>query len=264
MIVLVPGQAQELFNYTEPASNMPAKSLGVRLNNWVMKEKYTQGRNYHFIPEAMWGANKHLMLHLEGFFSNDADRFRFEGGAVYAKYRFYSSDKVYRHFRMAGFGRISTNDGPIHSEEIETNGMNSGFETGLIFTQLLHKLALSSTISYERATNNRNNNEFPQSFDPNAINYSLSAGRLIFPKNYVSYKQTNLNLMLELLGQSLAGTDKRYLDLAPSMQLIFNSQTRVDIGYKLELYTNMHRTAPNGVLIRVEHLFFNVLGKRNT
>jgi len=258
------GRAQELFNFTEPASNMPARSLGLRLNNWVMDDRYEGGTNYHFIPEAMWGANKHLMLHLEGFFANDGSNLRFEGGGVYAKYRFYSNDKVYRHLRIAAFGRASTNNGLIHAEEIETNGFNSGFETGMIFTQLLHKLALSSTISFEHATNNRNGNELPSVFDPNAINYSLSAGRLICPKHYVNYRQTNLNLMLEFLGQSLAGSDKRYLDMAPSVQLIFNSQTRVDIGYKLELYANMHRAAPNGVLIRVEHLFFNVLNKKNT
>jgi hypothetical protein len=48
------------------------------------------------------------------------------------------------------------------------------------------------------------------------------------------------------------------VDLAPAVQFIFNSQTRLDIGYKVQLYSDMQRVAPNGFMIRVEHLLFNV------
>lgn len=250
-------QAQELFTYTEPASNMPAKSLGIRLSNWLMQEPSII--NYHFIPEVMWGVNKNLMLHVEGYASNRNATFNLEGGAFYAKYRFFSTDKVYRHTRLATLVRISSNNGDIHQEEIETNGHNSGYEVGLIATQLLHKLALSSTVSYERATDNRKGHEFPAYMDNNALNVSLSAGRLILPKEYIGYRQTNFNLMVEFLGQRLLDNGKMYLDIAPSAQFIFNSQTRLDIGYKRQLYSNMSRTASNGILIRVEHLLFNVL-----
>jgi hypothetical protein len=68
-----------------------------------------------------------------------------------------------------------------------------------------------------------------------------------------------MNIMMEVLGQVLAPGGKQYMDLAPSVQFIFNSQTRVDIGYKYELFGNMLRTAPNGFILRVEHLLFNVL-----
>lgn len=251
--------AQELFIYTEPASNMPAKSVGIRLSNWLMEEKSSKNVNYHFLPEMMWGVNKNLMLHVEGFLSNRSKKISPEGVAGYAKYRFFSNDKVYQHFRMAAFVRFSINNSEIHEEEIETNGHNSGYEMGIIATQLLHKQAISATVSYEKAFGNAGGNEFPRYQDSRAINYTLSTGRLLLPRNYTSYKQTNLNVMVELLGQSLPEKGKSFMDITGSIQLIFNSQTRVDIGYKRELYSNMLRTAPNGFLLRVEHLLFNAI-----
>jgi hypothetical protein len=250
---------QELFVYTEPASNMPARSLGLRLNNWVMQEKVSEDINYHLIPELMWGVNKNLMLHAEGFLSNRNAGLSAEGGALYAKYRFFSQDKVYRHFRLAGFARLAVNNADIHQEEIETNGHNSGYELGIIATQLLHKQAISASVSYERALGNTGGNEYPSAQANKAINYTLSTGRLLLPKNYTDYGQVNLNVMAEVLGQYLPENGKSFMDLTASVQLIFNSQTRVDIGYKRELYSNMIRTAPNGFLVRIEHLLFNVM-----
>jgi hypothetical protein len=101
-------------------------------------------------------------------------------------------------------------------------------------------------------------NKFPPGQADQAVNLSLSTGRLIFPKEYVNYKQTNINLMLELSGQHLIGENENFLDLAPAVQFIFNSQTRLDIGYKVQFYSDMQRVAPNGFMIRVEHLLFNV------
>jgi hypothetical protein len=250
--------AQELFVYTEPASNMPAHSLGLRLNNWIMKETATGTINYHLIPEVMGGVNKNLMVHGEAFISNRNGGFGLEGGAVYAKYRLYSHDAVYRHFRVAGYGRVSLNNAPVHQDEIETNGHNSGLELGWMATQLLHKQAISLSTSYERKVGS-----LPESGKPysaaNAINYTLSTGRLILPKSYKDYGQTNVNIMVEVLGQYLPETGISYFDVAPSVQFIFNSQTRFDIGYRHQLYSSMSRTAPNGFLIRVEHVLFNAI-----
>ena len=250
---------QELFTYCEPASNMPAKSVGIRLNNWLMHEDATGKENYHLIPEVMWGINKRLMLHLDAFISNTAGPMQAEGGGIYAKYRFYSKDGIYRHFRAAAFGRAATNIGSIHEDMIQINGHNTGYQAGMIATQLLHKTAISLTTYYERAYNNMGGNELPNGVANKAINYSVSVGRLLLPRAYTGYKQTNLNLMVELLGQSLPENEKYFADIAPSVQLIFNSQTRVDMGYRHELAGNMLRTGPNGFLLRMEHLLFNVL-----
>lgn len=252
--------SQELFVYSEPASNMPAHSIGLRLSNWFMNEPATASINYHLIPEVMWGVNKNLMIHAEGFVSNRVRSLEVEGGALYAKYRFYSHDGLYRHFRMAAFGRISTNNGDIHQEEIEINGHNTGYELGWIGTQLLHRTALSLTTSYEHALDNSgSDHEFPSVQANKAINFSFSAGHLFYPKDYRNYKQTNINGMVELIGQYHPENGHLFVDLAPSVQFIFNSQTRVDVGYKFELANNMIRTAPQGLLVRVEHLLFSVL-----
>src|ERR1043165_4425770 len=253
------GNAQELFVYTEPASNMPAQTIGLRASNWLMDERDQDRINYHFIPEVMWGVNKHLMLHAEAFFSNRNDGFAPEGAGLYAKYRFYAHDTVYRHFRMAAFGRVTTNNAAIHQEEIAINGHNSGFGLGLIATQLLHRQAVSATAWYEHATDNFGGHEYPASQPRDAANLALSTGRLFYPKHYTGYGNVNINGMLEVLVQQLIGSGKRYIDIAPAVQFIFNSQTRVDIGYRAELWGNMERTAPNGVLLRVEHVLFNVL-----
>jgi hypothetical protein len=259
LLSCVPAGAQELFVYTEPASNMPAHTIGIRASNWIMDERETNKLNYHFIPEIMWGVNKNLMLHVEGFFSNRNGGLSAEGIGLYGKYRFFTKDTLYRHFRLAAFGRVTTNNATIHQEEIATNGHNSGFQLGLIATQLLHKQALSASLWYERAQDNFGGNEYPAAQSQDAVNLALSTGRLFYPKRYTGYGNVNFNAMVEVLSQKLIGNDKYYVDLAPSVQFIFNSQTRVDIGYRFELSGNGERTAPNGLLVRVEHVFFDAL-----
>ncbi|MEY3189142.1 MAG: hypothetical protein RIT41_1677 [Bacteroidota bacterium] len=250
--------SQELFVFTEPASNMPAKSLGFRDMNGFFLEK--DGKlNYHNMPELMWGINKKWMVHAQGFISNRQEGgFETEGGSLYAKYRFFSEDAKQSHFRMALFARASKNRADIHQDEIETMGHNTGYEAGFIATKLLHKVAFNSTISYERAYDNKPNYKFPPTQSNSAMNYTLSVGKLMLPKIYTSYNQTNVNLMFELIGQRLNGNQKSFLDIGPSIQFIVKSQARFDIGYRRQLYSTMERTAPNGMVFKFEYLFFNV------
>ncbi len=251
--------AQELFVYTEPASNMPAHAVGLRLNQWFMNEPGV-GLNYHLLPEVMWGINKNAMVHAEAFLSNRNGGLSYEGAGVYGKWRFYTHDGDHRHFRMAAFARASVNNADIHQEEIETNGHNTGGEIGLIGTQLLHRTAISATASVEHARDNRGGSEvFPPEAARTALNGSLSFGHLVLPHRYTGYNQTNLNLMAEVLGQWLPETARYYVDLAPAVQLIFRSQTRLDLGYRFPVAQAMDRTAPSGFLLRVEHLLFGVL-----
>jgi hypothetical protein len=249
--------SQELFVFTEPASNMPGKSLGVRDMNAFMYEK--DGKlNYQNMPELMWGINKKWMVHVHGFISNSQEGgIETEGGSLYAKYRFFSEDDIQSHFRMALYGRYSLNKADIHQQELETMGHNTGYEAGLIATKLLHKVAISGSLSYERALDNGEKYKFPTAESNSAMNYTLSIGKLMLPKVYKSFKQTNVNLMLELLGQRLNENRKSYLDIAPSIQFIINSQARVDIGYRQQVYSTMIRTAPNGMVLKFEYTFFN-------
>ncbi len=251
-------KAQELFVITEPASNMPTGSVGVRLANSLMKNTAFSGYNYHLMPEIMWGANKNLMIHSAVFLSNRNKGLIAEGGSFYIKYRFFSVDDFHTHFRLAGFGRYSFNNSDIHQDEINLMGHNSGFQTGIVATQLIHKVAVSSSLSYVNAFDNGVSNPFPDGQINSAFNYTFSIGKLFYPKKYTDLKQTNINAMVEFQGQKLNGNNKSFLDIAPSIQLIINSQARIDFAYIQQLYSNMQRTAPTGFYVKLEYNFFNV------
>ena len=209
------------------------------------------------MPELMYGINNKFMIHATSFLSNRNRSLVSEGGSLYFKYKFFNNDDVQRHFRVATYGRYSFNNSDIHQEEINLLGHNSGYEAGIVATQLLHKVAISSSISYAKAFDNTAINKFPNNQPSAATNYTLSFGKLMLPKKYKDYAQTNLNIMCEFLGQILTPNGKSFLDIAPSAQLIINSKMRIDIGYRKELYSNMIRTAPNGFLLRLEYNFFN-------
>lgn len=250
-------KAQELFVMTEPASNAPAGSLGVRIGQSLMKNQFDSGSMYNLSPEITWGINKNLMVRSSAFMNNENNGLGLKGGGVYAKYRFLSVDDLQSHFRMAAFGRYSWNNSAIHHQAIDLNAGNSGYEVGLVGTQLIHKVALSTSVSYARALNNSDYN-FPDLLGNSAVNYTLSVGKLMYPKKYTSYKQTNINTMLELVGQTITENGKSYLDVVPSIQFIINSQARIDLAYKKELYSSMQRATSDGVFLKLEYTFFNV------
>jgi len=249
--------AQELFVFTEPASNMAAKSLGIRLNNYWMKEKADNKTNYHLLPELMIGISKKVMLHGEIFLSNRNDKFVAEGGSLYLKYRFFSIDDVHSHFRLAALGRYSYNNSSIHQQAIDLFGHNSGYEAGLVATKLINKVAMSAGLSYLHATDNGVEKFIYSNKERNAVYYTLSLGKLMLPKEYTSYNQTNVNLMFEMIGQTNIGNNKTYLDLAPSLQFIFNSRMRFDLGYRFPVVNALSRTADRGAVIKFEYNIFN-------
>jgi hypothetical protein len=259
---LLTAQAQELFVLTEPASNMPAKSLGLRLMNSFMQgaNKHTET---HLMPEIMWGATKKWMFHANAFISNQAqNKWVPEGAGMYAKYRFYSADELHKHLRLAAFARLSYNNAMPHQQEIETMGHNSGAEIGLIATKLHHKIAYNLTLSTEH--------KFKTTYIPNstysnqnsALNYTLSVGKLVYPKQYTNFNKTNINLMLECIGQRLPNGNN-FIDLAPAIQFIIKSQARIDLLYRQQIHSTMYRIAPNGFILKFEYTFFNVLQNRN-
>ncbi len=258
IVISFKARTQELFVVTEPASNMPAGSIGLRAMNSFMYEK-DGSLNYHIMPEIMWGVSAKWMVHLQSFHSTrSTGGLKTEGGSIYAKYRFYSSDDMHKHFRMALYGRYSINRADLHQEEIETMGHNTGYEGGLVATKLVHKVAVSSSLSFEKALDNKPGYKFPAAQSNNATNYTLSFGKLMYPKKYTSLKQTNINLMCEFLGQRLNANGKSNLDIVPSLQFIIRSQARIDIAWRKQVYSTMTRTAPNGFLIKLEYTFFNV------
>jgi len=250
---LCTAMAQELYVNTEPASNMAAKSLGIRLENQgYFKPDFKQRSTL----ELMYGVNKNLMIHSTAYLSNFyQNQQRFEGLSAYAKYRFYSIDTVQRHFRMAAFAKVASIKNPIPNQEIALEGDNTGIQGGLVATQLLHKLALSGSASYLRAFENKGGY---QPGTRNSIAYTLSAGYLLFPKRYTNYEQTNINLYAELLGKTNPGKGQHYLDIAPAVQFIFNSVFRVDLSYRTPLTNRMVRNTQNMYLVRLEYNLFNL------
>ena len=102
--------AQELFVVTDPASNVPAGSLNVRLGQSLFKEKFESGYNFHFMPEVTWGMNKNLMFRASTFVSNRDSKLVTEGASFYSKYRIFSTDDLNSHFRLAVYGRYSFNN----------------------------------------------------------------------------------------------------------------------------------------------------------
>jgi hypothetical protein len=258
--------AQELYVSTEPASNMPANSLGIRMTTKFFKEEHERVTGMRFEPELMWGVSKRLMIHLAGYASNQMQpSIEPEGGSIYAKYRFLSKDGVHTHFRMAAYVKGALINNPFypehyHNAEMDLEGGTSGITTGVIATQLIHKLAVSGTLGYNRYMNNTKD-KLPADMSANAVNYSLSAGYLLLPRTYRSFEQTNLNLYVELLGKSNMDA-YQYLDIAPAIQFIFNSVTRIDLGYRTQLFGNMPRNVFNTFMIRFEHNIFNVVKKK--
>lgn len=255
--------AQELYVYTEPASNMAAKSVGIRIQNTLMFPDKGSGNEYNLIPELMWGISKNVMIHADGIFSDRSNHLKAVGGSVYLKYRFFSADDVHSHIRVACYGRAAWNNSPVNDRTINLQQQNSGYELGLVATALKHKVAVSLNASWLRANDNKSEEGIGYGvYRSHAMAASLSIGKLMLPREYTDYKQVNLNAMLEILGQvGQPGPDvdeNSYVDMAPSLQLIFMSKMRVELGYRFPLLEQSDRMFNRGALLRLEYNFFNL------
>jgi hypothetical protein len=243
---------------------MPSHSVSFKLTGRYPDSKLNNYFKQRYIPEVMFGLNKNWMLHISGSMSDYYSvKMRPESFKAYIKYRFLSNDEVHKHFRMASFFEASYSRNKYLYEEFTFDGDLSGFQFGLIATQLVNKLALSGTASIMKGLSDITVHQHDDHGDPlNMFNYTLSAGYLIFPKNYTSYRQTNMNLYLELLGSTGLGHPHYYIDLAPAVQLIFNSTTKLNLGARFQLNGNMVRVGERTYQVAIEHTILNVLKKK--
>jgi hypothetical protein len=256
--------AQELFPYTEPASNMPAKSMSLKMSAMLGKGVHGDKLDQRYSPEVMFGINKKWMMHAALTLSNMYESFfYYESARVYAKYRFLSNDDVHKHFRMAAFATAAYSRNHLQHNELNLMGDHSGVQAGLIATQLWNKLAVSGTASLIEVLDEKRNDK-PQQYAFQSFNYSLSAGYLVLPRVYKDYDQTNLNIYAELLGgQNLDWEyEKYYLDLAPSLQLIFKSTSKLNLGYRFQLKSDIYRNMKNSWMVSYEYIFLNALKKK--
>jgi hypothetical protein len=251
--------AQELYVFTNPASNIPAKALVAKLSSKSMKSYHNNNREFRVSPELQAGLTKNLMIAGGASFSNMffQSNMAFESARLYAKYRFYSNDAPHKHFRAAVFTQSSWSNNPLVYQEFNLDGDNSGFQIGAVGTQLINKFAVSGGLSYVRQLEERNKVEFFRGFSNEAVQYNISMGYLLFPRIYESIKQTNLNLYCEFLGQQNTDLNVGFLDIAPALQLIFNSSARVNLGGRFQLTGTAHRMADRSLFLSFEYYFLN-------
>ena len=259
--------AQELYPFAEPASNLPAKSISAKLGTMYGRGVHGDRVLQRYTPSVILGLNKKWQVSGSLSFGDMHESyFYFESARVYAKYRFLSKDELHKHFRMAAFAAASYSRNHLDHNELSLLGDHNGVQTGIIATQLWHKFALSGTASLTEVFDEKRGEKLlPQQYAFEAINYSLSAGYLVFPKNYTDYNQTNLNLYAELLGgRNLDWKNEKYfLDLAPSVQFIFKSTSKLNLGYRFQLKSDIYRLMKNSFMLSYEYLFLSALKKKS-
>ena len=129
-------------------------------------------------------------------------------------------------------------------DNIDIDLQDTGFELGLIGTQLINKLAISITTAITRISNidekfTQGSTVKWQTTNLNTFKNSISAGYLLFPRKYNSYKQTNFNLYVEYLTNTILNENfpvrynKFRSTFAPGIQFIIMSRSRLDFSYKI-------------------------------
>lgn len=277
--------AQELFPNSEPASTVPKGVLGIRQVNETYKEVNIY-RNL-FALRGMYGITPKLTLMVTGSVSNHHDvnfppnlvfhthngsqtiygtgqfqrgivyPYKFTGVYMLAKYRVFTSDGENSHFRIALYADWSNVKAAHDESEPNLLDDTKGYGGGFILTALKNRLAVSLTSggiipgSYRGfSPDSLGGPLIPTEIKyGKAIKYSLSFGYLFLPFRYKNYKQTNLNLYMELIGKSYQGAtvyqygglvqvpvqtpllqSGHYLEVHPAVQFIFNSNLRIDIS----------------------------------
>lgn len=248
VIIFNDSYSQELYINSEPASLIPKGTKVVRLSysNIIIDESNSLGdvaNAFLMTPSLAYGLSKKIMISASFQFANKpyeqglVPNFGFNGFKFYSKQRIYTTDKQKNHTRLSSFLKYSFHKDNFMKGNIDLDLQNKGFELGLIGTQLIKKLAISITSAYIRANdiNDDSNNLISLSTFKN----SLSAGYLLLPRKYKSYKQTNFNLYLEYLTNTIMNKTfpVRYnrfsSTLAPGLQFIILSRSRLDFSYKI-------------------------------
>lgn len=265
LVVLLSGtsyclSAQELYVFTEPASNMPASSVSAKITGRYPNSKYNNYFKQRYQPEIMFGISKNIMVHASSTISDYYSyRLNLESGRLYAKWRFYSKDDIHRHFRLAAFAEGAYSNSPFLYGDINLEGDNSGVQGGLIATQLLNKLAISGTAAIIKVFSEIVQHSGHEGHSLEAFNYSLSAGYLLLPRNYTGYNQPNVNLYMEMLGMRGLKQKDFMLDLAPAVQLIISSNLKINAGYRFQVKGNMLRVGERSWQLSLERTFLGTL-----
>lgn len=222
-------------------------------------------------------SNHHLRnfpIDLRGFLINHHSRlypetpYLMDGVHLYAKLRVFSLDEPYKHTRIALFGEASRMLNAHDEAEPNLQGDNSGLGGGVIVTRLQQRFALSFTCAYTyplplHEQNERRKIDF---YYPTSWAYNVSMGYRVYPKVYSSYKNVNINIYLEVLNKTYGDskmyindvqydynlfrifeprvyeslTANAYSEVRPSVQFVFNSTQRLDLGLALPVYSRSY------------------------
>ena len=247
--------AQELYINSEPASLIPKGTKVVRLTN---SNIFLDGSNimgsignaFIVTPSLSYGISKKIMLSGSIQFANKpyeqdmTPNFGLNGFKIYSKQRILSTDKQKYHTRLSSFIKYSYHEDKFMKDNIDIDLQDTGFELGLIGTQLINKLAISITTAITRISNideklTQGSTVKWQTTNLNTFKNSISVGYLLFPRKYNSYKQTNFNLYVEYLTNTILNEDfpvrydKFRSTFAPGIQFIIMSRSRLDFSYKI-------------------------------
>lgn len=216
------------------------------------------------------GSNHHLKkfpADLRNYFINHhqitfkPNPFLIEGVHVYAKYRWFSKDEQHKHLRLAFYAEAGKAFVP-HDEAEPLLGDNTGFGGGVIGTKLHNRFALSLTCGYTHPLAYVDKAQQINFKSGNSWHYNLSLGYRLAPVRYSSYKNLNVNLYVEFINKSYDAAkmtvkgqnfdfdifqnydpliykgliENRYSEIRPSVQFIFNSNNRIDIGIAQPFY----------------------------
>ena len=247
--------AQELYINSEPASLIPKGTKVVRLTN---SNIFLDGSNimgsignaFIVTPSLSYGLSKKIMLSGSIQFANKPyeqdmmPNFGLNGFKLYSKQRILTTDKQKYHTRLSSFIKYSYHEDKFMKDNLDLELQDTGFELGLIGTQLINKLAISITTAITRISNideklTQGSTVKWQTTNLNTFKNSISAGYLLFPRKYNSYKQTNFNLYVEYLTNTILNEDfpvrydKFRSTFAPGIQFIIMSRSRLDFSYKI-------------------------------
>jgi len=260
--------SQELYINTEPASLIPKGSKVIRLTNsnifldGVNSLGSILGNAKLLIPSVSYGISKRLMISASIQFSNnpgtdDYPNFSFTGFKIYSKQRILSSDRKKFHTRLSSFIKYAYHENKFMENNLDLEIQNSGMEFGLVGTQLINKLAISVTSGFTRIYNIDDKRAVGESINLNLFKNALSLGYLVLPRKYKSYKQTNFNIYLEYITNTILNNNfpDRYNKfssiIAPGIQSILLSRSRIDFSYKIR-----KSESPEEFLIKLTYIIY--------
>lgn len=262
----VPGIRFTYENYKELPSQRARNYGGIRIV-YGITEKLTAGvsltgSNHHlkkFPADLSYYFQKH---HQKTFRQNP---YQIEGLTTSLKYKFLTLDGHQRHFRMAVMGAAAKSFIPHDGAEPRL-GDNSGVDGSWIATLLIKRFAVSLTNGYLFPFKYKDESQGYSFKSGNCRYLNFSFGYRLIPATYSSYSNLNVNLYVEFIsanydkatmtvyGQPYSFdiyqyADKyiynslqagNYTEMRPSIQLIFYSTTRVEMGVATPIFNQSY------------------------